>query len=527
MPTADVIHRQRSNISQRRALIYLCGLFGLILAPTLGRWVSWWRLDPNYAHGWLVLGLGGYLLGQALRTTARGVPRLTLGVCEFGAGAVLHLASQVVPWPLLQFAALFLMLRGCLLAVGGTSWAGAGLVPSLFFIFMFPLPVSWSSAIAVWLQEQVSWLSAGFLNLYWVCVRRGCILYLAGFDLPLVVAEACSGLRQLVAFAALAVLLGQWLKRPGWQILLLVIAAVPAAIMANTLRIVLMAALAQALGSDWLQSWLHDLPALLTIPLGIAMLAGVARLFPDAPRANEPVSTVAPLHIAPALYVGFSCVLLAQMWLGSHLAAAPATPPQWPRSPLAQFPLSLNLANQERWLGQDQTLGDAALRQLDFADEFIQRRYHKTAGGAWFDLYAVFSSQGRDREHHPEICVRDVGGAAEEPEGRQVIALGRLAAAQRFQFRAAQVPLTIYYWHYTFADQTAPASRSFLQRLHLRLARRPASMTVQVTTSLSPAGLASIEQAVLPALHENWLTHVPPSARVGCDRLPIRLAWED
>ena len=501
-----------------------------LFCPVLLALSAWWRLDPNYAHGWLVPLFGSFLFFTALKSTTRDSPMRLWGMVTLGAGGMLHLAAQIVPWPLLQFAAMFFLLRGVLLTLGGAAWARAGLVPSLFFIFMFPLPVIWTAAAAMWLQQQVSSLSAVAINIACPCVRQGTALRVAGVEQPLIVAEACSGLRQLVAFAALAVMLGQLLRRPAWQIVLLVIFAAPCAIVANTLRILVMAAGARFYGVGWLHGWAHDVPAMFTIPIGVGLFLAVTRLLPSGARSQQgPVKPSSPVEVPRSLLAGLAGLLLMQFALQWHLTNAPLTAPATLTKPLAAFPVTLAPTGSQSWSGHDLPASPASAEQLSFADQFIQRRYVEAASRSCVELFVVFSSQGRDREHHPEICVRDVGGAQEDAAARQLIKLGEKATAQRFCFRQGyQPPLTIYYWHYTLTGDEAPyGPRDILYRLHERLTRRRASVTVEVSTYLPRGALPAVEADLLPTLHNQLLTHLPSGTKTGCDRLPIRLAGGD
>ena len=120
--------------------VMVSALVVALFVPTIIRLVVLWELDPNYSHGYLVPFLGCYLLYRALKNTSPGEPETTLGITEALTGGFLLLVLAVIPWPLLAFAALFLLMRGSLLCLGGDAWARAGLVPTLFFFFMFPLP---------------------------------------------------------------------------------------------------------------------------------------------------------------------------------------------------------------------------------------------------------------------------------------------------------------------------------------------------------------------------------------------------
>lgn len=508
------------------ALALLAGLLVLLYGPTAVGLARLWELDPNYSHGWLVAPLA---LGLAWRrgwTPGDGLP--VLGGMTLISGLVLHLSAQVVAWPLLEFAALFMVLRGWALCVGGRPLARAWLFPSLLLFFMFPLPIGWTNAAAVWLQEWVSRASAAVLNLITVCHRQGYTLTLAGLSEPLVVAEECSGLRQLVAFAALAALLGELRERSLLGRAALLIAGVPAAIVANLARVLLMAAAAQWAGIGWLSTWLHDLPALFTLPLGLGLLLAVDWCLPAPGQAAPSETSTASPASRPWVASGLLAVgLLAQGLLWLHLRDDPGVAfPEMPAA-LADFPQRLGGTRDEpRWIGHDDPTNHLLAPKLHFADSFINRVYEAGDGSLAFGLYAVYSRRGADREHHPEVCMRDAGGAVELTRDRALVPLaaGAASRAQRFTFRpGGGTPLTIYYWHYTFAPLPNTQPRSWLQQLHQQHRQRPPSLTVQVTAALAgPLQRQRVEEDLLPTLHAVWQQQLPAGVRVGHDRLPIR-----
>jgi exosortase/archaeosortase family protein len=89
---------------------------------------------------------------------------------------------------------------------------------------------------------------------------------------PLGVAEACSGIRMLTTFFALAVGLALVVKRPIWQKCIIVLSAPMVAILANVLRITA-TALAYEFGNEKLADMIfHDLAGWLMMPAGLLML---------------------------------------------------------------------------------------------------------------------------------------------------------------------------------------------------------------------------------------------------------------
>jgi exosortase len=270
-------------------LLAVAALVGVLYAGTFVRLYGLWLKDPNYSHGFLIPFLSGWLAWRHLRRA--GWPAggdVRLGCFTVVAGCIVHLGAFVSAWPPLDFVALALLLRGLTVAAGGRDWARGFTFPILFLFFMFPLPVTWTGTAALWLQDWVSRAAAAILDLFVVCYRRGNALHLAGVPEPLVVAEECSGLRQIVTFVALGTLLGHLSGRPLLYRVLLVLVAVPVAIAANVARVLLMAVASTHFGTGWLSSWLHHAPVMVTMPLGLALylLAGwsLARLWPRAPK---------------------------------------------------------------------------------------------------------------------------------------------------------------------------------------------------------------------------------------------------
>jgi exosortase len=519
----------------------LCLLYG----STFNLLTHLWMADPNYSHGFLVPLISGWLAWRWYKQTLPPLQgQIALGIMEILAGGLFHLAAIVIVWPPLDFVGLLWLLRGMAHAVGGRAWASGLSFPTFFLFFMFPLPVRWTAAAAVWLQEIVSLMSGGILDLFWVTYRSGHSLHLAGLERPLVIAEECSGLRQIVAFVALAALIGYLSRSMPGRRLLLIAAAIPIAIIANVVRVLLMAIGAEWFGVGWFSGWLHDAPALVTLPAGLGLLAGLAwwlgRRQSTAGDCSK--ATRRPLNIrrSPpafprrslcAVAAALALCVLMQLLLQSHLSAAGAAD-EYPAllQPLAQLPLLFRADGRENraWNGEDSADLTALRAQVQFADELISRTYVPDSGEPAVRLYMVHSRQGEDLEHHPEICIRDVGGAVEDQSFATILYLDaeQRRPVQRFRFRTGLGRDTvIYYWHYSL-DAATREGQTFLQALHQRLGRRPPSVTVQVSTNAPPEALGEVEQSFLDAVDRAMTQHIlPPTARMGCERLPIRVTY--
>jgi exosortase/archaeosortase family protein len=283
----------------------------------------------------------------------------------------------------------------------------------------------------LWLQDRVAQVSAALIDPFVVCYRRGNSLYLAGVSEPLVVAAECSGLRQIVSFVALAVLIGGLNRRSTVFSVLLALAAIPLAVLANVTRISLMAAGSILFGTRWMGSWMHDAPALLTLPLGVAVLLivvrGLSRFIPRSepqplPGGDSNRLTAGPGALKRGLVAAIVCLigaLIVEGGLAWYIQAGGT--PGYPglHSSLAELPRELMaypLGAKEQegviWRGRDFPNLDEFRFKLPYrADELVYRQYEAASAGPTVFLYMVYSHQGEDRKHHPEVCIRDASGA--------------------------------------------------------------------------------------------------------------------
>jgi hypothetical protein len=230
----------------------------------------------------------------------------------------------------------------------------------------------------------------------------------------------------------------------------------------------------------------------------------------------------------------FAVGLILQAGLSAHLSHTEAGIYPQLRGDLESLPLKLASPAQtggtaDEWLGVDRPGLDDLRARLDFADGLVSRHYQSQANGQIVDLYMVYSRLGEDRKHHPEICIREVAGAPEDLSARGQVALDAAGErrVQRFRFRTGTSESTlVYYWHYTLDPELDPR-QTFLQRLHLRLRQAAPSITVQVSTLVPLREAGEIEKKFLPALDRLLQNeYLPPTARIGCERLPIGLVRE-
>jgi exosortase len=526
-------------------------LLGFLFADRFRFLYSGWVNDDNYSHGFLVPVVSAWLAWEVLRRHGwTGQGNTVAGLSWLTVGCGLLLWGDIVGWMPIDFMALVMTLYGLAVLAGGRAWAQRFLFPILFLFFMFPLSPVLLNYAATWLQDKVATGGTVLLQLFVPAHQIGNKIYLPGQHIE--IGEQCSGLRQIVAFAALALLVAYLSPRRLPFRLGIILAGLPIAIVANLLRVLLMAYLVLHFGSASISERetllfgisYHAAWGLLTMAVGLGLLLAVAwwlgRVFPGATPA-EPPTPAPPSSLSAGLSTAFlrrlgGAVLCLGAAIGLHVALrehlaaareviAQSTSLTKPLQGNADrgFPVSLGA-----WYGRDESPDPAARPFFNQATDRLNRVYVQKdedgrVHGPRCTLYMVHFLDAKDREHHPLVCYA-VQGCMEEHGGRQEVT-GMTepgAAAQRFCFtrpKDARYLSYVYYWHYTFVPPDEPGL-SLWQRLHANWVKRP-SLTVEVFTTARTA--EELEQAAgfVRLVDERLQAHLPPGARRGSETLPI------
>lgn len=160
---------------------------------------------------------------------------------------------------------------GLFLMVGGwhlIKWAG----PSLgFLLFMYPLPTAIERPLLGNLQTIAAMASETVLVILGLpVVREGNNIMVDGMSLA--VAEACSGLRMVTIFGAMALAMVLLAKRPWWDRLIILLSAIPIALLVNVIRIVMTAVLLPLIPDKAIQGIIHDWAGFAMMPLAMGLL---------------------------------------------------------------------------------------------------------------------------------------------------------------------------------------------------------------------------------------------------------------
>jgi len=273
----------RTQVALFAAAVLL--LIGWAYWPTFLDISRKWSSDPQYSHGYLVPLFSIFLLwrnrgiGESteLRPSWWGLPLLLSGLALYLAGAYLFF-----DW--FQAISLLPVLAGAVLLIGGWQSLRRAAWPIAFLAFMFPLPFRIETALSHPLQRIWTIVSTYTLQTVGLpAISEGNVIIIN--EAKIGVVEACNGLGMMLLFFAIATAVAILVERPMWQKIVLVLSAVPIAVIANVSRIAVTGLISGTVGQEWVDWVFHDLAGWFMMPLALALLGlelmFLSRLFVD------------------------------------------------------------------------------------------------------------------------------------------------------------------------------------------------------------------------------------------------------
>ena len=244
---------------------------------------DWWN-SPEAGHGLLLFPVAiWWAWREGIRQDAKGSPALGIAIIVFA--VLVRIAAGLA-------AELFTMRGSMVIALVGVTVFYFGVkqvihwwLPFVLVGLSVPLPELVTQALALPLQFKASQMGAALLQMRDVPVRlTGNVIRLPGQEL--FVTEACSGLRSLTALISLAVLLGALMLRSSVLRVLLLLVAIPIAVVINGVRVFFTGFLVYfvdpKLGQGFMhitEGWLLFLVSLTTLTLLVQGAAFLERRF--------------------------------------------------------------------------------------------------------------------------------------------------------------------------------------------------------------------------------------------------------
>jgi exosortase len=163
------------------------------------------------------------------------------------------------------------------LFLGGWQMLKCTWLPIVYLIFAVPLPERFYESITIPMRQWAASASTAMLNLVpkLEATASGVVIDIIykGHRLEpgLDVAEACSGMRLLMAFLALGVAMAYLHYRPIWQRLVLLASTVPIAILCNIIRVTITGFIYVLCDPQYAQGIYHDLLGMAMLPVAFGL----------------------------------------------------------------------------------------------------------------------------------------------------------------------------------------------------------------------------------------------------------------
>jgi len=260
-------------------------LFVAVFHAEMIRVVRVWMQDASWSHGFLIPFFSLYLVNQR-KQALLGLDRIR--PCYPGLGLLIvsiafYMFNVASPSGYAYFRSVAMVgaLGSIVLLLGGWSVLRLIWLPVAYLMFAVPLPQRYYVALTLPMRQMAATVAAALLNLSSSVQTsvNGVVIDVIYQGQPvepsLNVAEACSGMRLLMAFVALGVAMAFVHARPNWQRGVLVVSTIPIAMMCNIVRVTVTGFLYVLVNPDYTHGIYHDALGVAMLPLALGLYSGV------------------------------------------------------------------------------------------------------------------------------------------------------------------------------------------------------------------------------------------------------------
>jgi len=253
--------------------------FGYVATPSLFGWMlNAYKGSDDDAIGFLmpvvVLALLWIKREKLLECKKAAWPP---GLFLVGLGLALHLFGYAAQQPRISIIGFFAGFYGLMGLVWGREWLRAIWFPYFLLIFCMPFSAL-TEGLAFKLRMVATVLTAGIARevLGIEVVRDGTVLMDPSGQFHYEVAAACSGLRSLVSIGTVSVILAFLQLRKSWRRIVLILSAIPLAVVCNVFRLMIIILAAKLFGQE-AGNWVHNSGLFSLLPY-VPAFAGLALL---------------------------------------------------------------------------------------------------------------------------------------------------------------------------------------------------------------------------------------------------------
>lgn len=260
-----------------------CVLIGTYFSSTLMAMIQKWQTSGTYAHGFMILPVVVYLVFLK-RDTLQTLPVRPSGLAVLpmlGVATLWHIGSLGHVLIIQQFCVISMIVCSVYLFWGKDIFK-ALLFPLAYLYFMIPF----GHFLIAPLQDITAYLTVTGLN--WT----GIPVFMEGWQLTTTrgefeVAEACSGIRYVIASVALGALYAYFAYRTWWRQLIFIALCVLVPILANGIRAYGIVLIAHLTHMKWAVGVDHLIYGWIFFGLTMALMFWLGRFFQESGHANH------------------------------------------------------------------------------------------------------------------------------------------------------------------------------------------------------------------------------------------------
>lgn len=263
--------------------------------------VSNWTAENNYEHGWLVVGVAGWLLWRAWPVFRQSLSKQSgiLGLGMLAMGILMFLAGWRTIQPRIAVAACPVIMMGCLVYAHGWAKARPLVFPLSMFAFVIPMPGF--QQMTTGLQIIATKMAHHGASIFGInTVLAGNQVYSPdGHGGSWQIDEGCSGIRSLVALMLVTYVYGMIVHKKWFERFIIFAACVPIAIIANAVRVTSIL-LVGRYNPEFAKNTWHDYSGFLSFGAALGLLMMISAVMRQGLRALKPKVTVTKIGAPPA-----------------------------------------------------------------------------------------------------------------------------------------------------------------------------------------------------------------------------------
>ena len=362
-----------------------------------------------------------------------------VGLVVLALGLALYIFGELSTDLYSPAVSLIVSLAGVIMLMGGWKLVRFLGFPLLLLFLMIPLPQFLMRQLTLPLQLLSSRLATEILQMLGVAaVRQGNVIDLGVRQLQIV--SACSGLRYILALLALGIIFCYFYQRRPWKAALLLLSLIPAAIIANALRVAAMGIFPALQEGFWhgFSGWLIFLFCFAFLALFNWLLS---RRQPknEAFAVKEAPATGRLSNARPAFFAPLLVAIIMVLGAGYFSQTAGKISPVPLRQSFDNFPLELG-----PWHGKRSYI-DPAMFEATSANAYLNADFQDATQGSVSLWIAYYENQkGHGSVHSPFTCLTGSGWSLVE-SGITEVAPGLPVRSMLMDQGGARY--LVYYWY--------------------------------------------------------------------------------